>query len=73
VCNFTPMTWKDYLIGMPQGGYWKEVLNSDAGIYGGSNQGNGGGLEASPKTFHGRPFSLSLNIPPLGILLFKKA
>jgi 1,4-alpha-glucan branching enzyme len=72
VCNFTPQTWKDYRIGVPEGGYWKEILNSDAGIYGGSNQGNGGGQTASFKPFHGKPFSLSLTIPPLGILFFKK-
>jgi 1,4-alpha-glucan branching enzyme len=72
VCNFTPRTWNNYRIGVPQGGYWKEVLNSDSAIYGGSNQGNGGGLEADPKPMHGKPFSLPLTIPPLGILFFKK-
>ena len=51
VCNFTPQTWKDYRIGVPEGGYWKEVLNSDASLYGGSNQGNGGGFKADPKLF----------------------
>jgi 1,4-alpha-glucan branching enzyme len=72
VCNFTPKTWKNYRIGLPEGGYWKEVLNSDAEVYGGSNQGNGGGQTASLKPFHGKPFSLSLVVPPLGILFFKK-
>jgi len=72
ICNFTPMMWKDYSIGVPVGGYWKEMLNSDAAIYGGSNQGNGGGCEALPKPVHGKPFSLSLTIPPLGILFLKK-
>ena len=72
VCNFTPRTWKGYCIGVPAGGYWKEVLNSDATLYGGSNQGNGGGLQADPKPLHGKPFSLSLTIPPLGILFLKK-
>ena len=72
VCNFTPATWKDYRIGVAEGGYWKEILNSDAAVYGGSNQGNGGGMEADPKPFHGKPFSLSLTIPPLGILFLKK-
>lgn len=72
VCNFTPMTWNNYRIGVPYGGYWKEILNSDAAIYGGSNQGNGGGKEADHQSDHGRPFSLSLTIPPLGILFFKK-
>ncbi|MBF0490475.1 MAG: 1,4-alpha-glucan branching protein GlgB [Candidatus Omnitrophica bacterium] len=72
VCNFTPMVWKGYHVGVPKGGYWKEVMNSDATIYGGSNQGNGGGQEASSEPCHGKPFSLSLTIPPLGVLFFKK-
>jgi 1,4-alpha-glucan branching enzyme len=72
VCNFTPQTWEDYSIGVPQGGYWKEVLNSDSALYGGSNQGNGGGCQADPIGIHGKPFSLSLTIPPLGILFLKR-
>ena len=72
MCNFTPQTWKEYRIGVPQGGFWKEILNSDAGIYGGSNQGNEGGKEAEHIPCHGRPFSLSLTIPPMGILFLKK-
>lgn len=72
VCNFTPMVWHNYCVGVPQGGFWKEILNSDAANYGGSGQGNLGGQEASTKSFHGRPFSLSLTIPPLGILFLKR-
>ncbi|MBF0503653.1 MAG: 1,4-alpha-glucan branching protein GlgB [Candidatus Omnitrophica bacterium] len=72
VCNFTPQTWKNYCIGVSEGGIWEEVLNSDATVYGGSNQGNGGGVEALAKPLHGKPYSLSLTIPPLGILFFKK-
>ena len=72
VCNFTPQTWKSYRIGVPADGHWEEIFNSDAKVYGGSNQGNGGGLEADPVSFHGKPFSLSLTIPPLGVLFFKK-
>jgi len=72
VSNFTPQTWKNYRIGVPQEGFWKEVLNSDSAAYGGSNQGNGGGVQAEAKPMHGKPFSLSLTIPPLGILLLKK-
>jgi 1,4-alpha-glucan branching enzyme len=71
VCNFTPMTWQDYNVGVPTRGVWREVLNSDASVYGGSGQGNLGAKEARPKPFHGRPFSLSLTIPPLGILFLK--
>jgi 1,4-alpha-glucan branching enzyme len=72
VCNFTPMTWYNYNIGVPEQGAWRELLNSDAAIYGGSGQGNLGGGQAVPKPFHGRPYSISLTIPPLGIIFFKK-
>ena len=71
VCNFTPQMWKDYRIGVPEKGFWKEALNSDAALYGGSNQGNAGGQEASEKPSHGKPYSLALTIPPLGVLFFK--
>ena len=71
VCNFTPVPRGNYRIGVPRGGHWKEVLNSNAKIYGGSGYGNFGGLEASPLPMHGRDYSLSLNVPPLGALFFK--
>lgn len=71
VCNFTPVPRYNYRIGVSRGGYWKEVLNSDSEIYGGSNHGNFGGLEASNVPAHGREYSLSLTLPPLGILFFK--
>jgi 1,4-alpha-glucan branching enzyme len=71
VCNFTPVPMYNYRIGVPRGGYWKEVLNSDAKIYSGSGHGNSGGLEASPVSAHGKYYSLSLVLPPLGILFFK--
>ncbi|MDE2221527.1 MAG: 1,4-alpha-glucan branching protein GlgB [Candidatus Omnitrophica bacterium] len=71
VCNFTPQTWKNYRVGVSQGGFWKEALNSDAKIYWGSNQGNSGGLQAEACPTHGKPFSLDLTIPPLGILFMK--
>ncbi len=72
VCNFTPMTWHNYNIGVPEGGRWQEVLNSDAAAYGGSGQGNMGFKESAALPFHGRPHSLSLTIPPLGILFLQK-
>jgi len=72
VCNFTPATWNEYRIGVPEGGYWKESLNSDAAVYGGSNQGNDGGQQALPQAWQGKPFSLILTIPPLGILFLKR-
>jgi 1,4-alpha-glucan branching enzyme len=71
VCNFTPIPRHNYRVGVPKGGFWKEMLNSDAKIYGGSGQGNTGGLEATPIPFHGKFFSLSLVLPPLGIVYFK--
>lgn len=72
VCNFTPMTWQGYSIGVPQEGFYKEILNSDASLYGGSGQGNMGGKNTDPVSFHGRPCSLSLTIPPLGLLFLKR-
>ncbi len=71
VCNFTPVMRKDYRIGVPAGGFWREVLNSDAEIYGGSNCGNTGGVYADMIPSQGRDFSLSLTLPPLGILFLK--
>jgi 1,4-alpha-glucan branching enzyme len=73
VCNFTPIPRPNYHIGCPQGGFWKEILNSDAQEYGGSSMGNFGGVEASSSSAHGRPFSLMLTLPPLSILFFKPA
>jgi 1,4-alpha-glucan branching enzyme len=71
-CNFTPVVRQNYRVGTPQGGFWKEVLNSDAPLYGGSGQGNFGGSNASPLPIHGQPFSLNITLPPLGILVFQQ-
>jgi 1,4-alpha-glucan branching enzyme len=71
--NFTPVPRYNYRIGAPNGGYWQEALNSDATIYGGSGQGNLGGIESSPLGLHGRPHSLTVSLPPLAILFFKSA
>jgi 1,4-alpha-glucan branching enzyme len=73
VCNFTPVPRANYRVGVPEDGFWKEVLNSDAKEYGGSGHGNFGGLEASPVASHGKYYSLSLNVPPLGSVFFKRA
>ncbi len=73
VCNFTPQPRSNYRVGVPFGGFWKEILNSDAKEYGGSGQGNMGGAEAAPVPYHGRYYSLSLTVPPLGIVAFKPA
>ena len=71
VCNFTPVVRQNYRVGVPLEGYWKEILNSDAPLYGGSGQGNFGGLSTVPLPIHGRPFSLNMTLPPLGIVIFR--
>jgi len=71
-CNFTPVPRVGYKVGVPSGGYWKEILNSDAKEYGGGGIGNMGGAEALPEPAHGRPYSLRLTLPPLGALFLKK-
>lgn len=71
VANFTPLPRYDYRLGVPRSGFWREILNSDAEIYGGSGQGNLGGLDTTPILSHGRPHSLSLTLPPLGIIFLK--
>jgi len=71
VCNFTPVPRTEYRVGVPHGGFWREMLNSDAAEYNGSNVGNAGGVTAEEIETHGRPFSLKLTLPPLGALFFK--
>ena len=70
VCNFTPVPRQEYRIGAPRGGFWREVLNSDAWEYGGSGMGNRGGREADFQPHHGRPCSLLLTLPPLSVVFF---
>jgi 1,4-alpha-glucan branching enzyme len=72
VCNFTPASRSGYRIGVPLGGFWREILNSDGEEYGGSGQGNLGGVEADAIPHHGREYSLSLTLPPLSLILFKR-
>lgn len=72
VLNFTPEPRTNYRVGVPMGGYWAECLNSDATLYGGSGQGNIGGVEAVPLPHHGRPYSLNLTLPPLAILFLRR-
>jgi 1,4-alpha-glucan branching enzyme len=64
--NFTPIPRHNYHVGMPAPGRWTEVLNSDAALYGGSGQGNMGGVDAAPIRLHGRKWSATLTLPPLG-------
>jgi 1,4-alpha-glucan branching enzyme len=71
VCNFTPVPRYDYRVGVPHSGEWREIFNSDAKIYGGSNIGNGGRRLAETLPSHGQPFSLNLVIPPLATIMFE--
>jgi 1,4-alpha-glucan branching enzyme len=70
-CNFTPIPREKYRVGVPMGGRWKELLNSDGTEYAGSGIGNGGGAVAEAIAQHGRPFSLELTLPPLAAVFFK--
>ncbi len=71
VCNLTPIPRINYRVGVPRGGWWRELLNSDATLYGGSGRGNRGGVEASPVGAHGRYHSLVLELPPLAVMFFQ--
>ncbi|HEY0159841.1 MAG TPA: 1,4-alpha-glucan branching protein GlgB [Thermoanaerobaculia bacterium] len=66
--NFTPLPRHNYQIGLPRRGHWREVLNSDAPLYGGSGQGNMGGVDAVPIPLHGRRWSAHVTLPPLGAI-----
>jgi 1,4-alpha-glucan branching enzyme len=72
VFNFTPVLRNNYQIGIPGAGRWLEMLNSDAPAYGGSGQGNLGGVEAVPVAMHGHLHSVTLTLPPLGAVFFKR-
>ena len=69
--NFTPVPRHNYRLGVPEMGFWEEVLNSDAPLYGGSGQGNFGGKEATPRSVHGEAHSLNITLPPLAIVVFR--
>jgi 1,4-alpha-glucan branching enzyme len=71
ILNLTPVLRKNYRLGLPRAGKWKEVLNSDAGIYGGGNQGNYGEVFAREHKSHGQNFSAEITLPPLGIVAFQ--
>jgi 1,4-alpha-glucan branching enzyme len=70
-CNFTPVPRHAHRLGVPWGGTWTEILNSDAPLYGGSGQGNLGGVDATPAAWHGRPRSVVVTLPPLAMVVFK--
>ena len=70
-CNFTPVPRENYRIGVPAPGLYKEIFNTDSEFYGGSNMGNGGQVWAEPTPEHGRPHSVRVTLPPLGVVVFK--
>ncbi|MCY0386432.1 1,4-alpha-glucan branching protein GlgB [Robbsia sp. Bb-Pol-6] len=69
ITNLTPVPREHYRIGLPHEGYWREVLNTDAALYGGTNLGNGGGVRASAEPAHGQPWSATFTLPPLATLI----
>jgi 1,4-alpha-glucan branching enzyme len=71
VGNFTPVPRHDYRVGLPRGGPWREVLNSDAREYGGGGLANGSLPDAAAVRTHGRPYSVPLTLPPLGMVFLK--
>ena len=71
IVNLTPVPQHNYRFGLPRAGRWREVLNSDAGIYGGSNLGNLGGVNAEPVAWHNQSHSAEFTLPPLSVVVFK--
>jgi 1,4-alpha-glucan branching enzyme len=70
-CNFTPVPRNGYRLGVPRGGFYAELFNSDSAEYGGSNLGNAGGVHADPQPWHGRTHSIVLTLPPLAVVVLK--
>jgi 1,4-alpha-glucan branching enzyme len=68
VCNFSPVPREGYRVGLPRGGRWREVLNSDAEAYGGSNVVNSGAVESEEVPWHGQDRSAAIRLPPLGVV-----
>jgi 1,4-alpha-glucan branching enzyme len=66
IANLSPVPRHDYRVGLPRGGRWTELLNTDADTYGGSGVGNYGGVDAEPVGWHGQPYSAQMSLPPLG-------
>ena len=69
VCNFTPVPRYGYRLGVPQPGVWRELLNTDAALYGGSNLGNNGAAHAEAEPSHDQPARITLTLPPLATLV----
>ena len=71
VCNFTPVWRKDYRVGVPELGYYREILNTDSAYYEGGDIGNLGGVEAERVPWNNQPYSLKISLPPLAAVYFK--
>ncbi|HPI02230.1 MAG TPA: 1,4-alpha-glucan branching protein GlgB [Candidatus Goldiibacteriota bacterium] len=72
ICNLTPVLRSNYIVGVPDGGFWEEIFNSDSHEYWGSNQGNMGGVHSQDMPWNGMGKSLSVTLPPLGVVAFKR-
>jgi len=72
IVNATPVLHEGYRLGVPDGGFYEEIFNSDAEIYGGSNHGSGGGIPTQEQEAHGKPHSIEITIPPLGTVFLKR-
>jgi 1,4-alpha-glucan branching enzyme len=70
-CNFAPVPRYNVRLGVPRGGHWIEIVNSDAREYGGSGQGNFGGVESVPLSWQGQPHTITITLPPLAAVAFK--
>jgi 1,4-alpha-glucan branching enzyme len=72
-CNFTPTPHTGYAFGVPEEGFYREILNTDSEMYGGSNMGNGAGVASLPMPMHGRKQSIAITLPPLAVVVFRKS
>ena len=72
VANFTPVVRKGYLVGVPEPGFYRELLNSDSARYGGSNTINFDGVSSEPTPCQGQPHLIMLTLPPLGVIFLKR-
>lgn len=70
MCNFTPQVHHHFALGAPEAGFYKEVLNTDSALYGGSNQGNIGGVNTSIQPWQNQQYQLSITVPPLSTVIF---
>ena len=70
-CNFTPVPRYHYRLGVPRAGRYREILNTDSEMFGGSNMGNNGAVDSANIPYHGRPASIEITLPPLAVVAFK--